>query len=142
MKPEEIVDSFIDLTGQCLDRLLLQYGGTENPTVLSGLFLVPRDGSDPVQSGQLDGIGKFSLHGRGCRFELSTGEEVDVDWDADGRAIFDSWRIFQFARSKNNYWITMEELEAAAEKSLKIQKIAPDKFAWNDKRYDIRWIEN
>lgn len=71
--PYETVDSSVRLTASCLDALLTQYGGMERPTVWTGLFLVPRDGSDPVRSGSLEGLSTFHLHGRGCRFELETG---------------------------------------------------------------------
>lgn len=135
--PHEIVDSFLRLTARCLDALLTQYGGTERPTVWTGLFLVPRDGSDPVRSGSLEGLGTFHLHGRGCRFELETGEDLDVDWDDDGRAVFNSWRILMFARTMGDQSIKLDALEAAAAQTPSIVQIAPDEFTWADKRYDL-----
>jgi len=134
--PHEIVASFVRLTARCLDTLLSQYGGTERPTVWTGLFLVPRDGSDPVRSGSLDGLGTFSLHGRGCRFELQTGEELDVDWDVDGRAVFDSWRILVYARSVGEHLIKIEALAIAAAQMPSVAQIAPDQFTWPARRYD------
>ncbi|ACL38944.1 hypothetical protein Achl_0949 [Pseudarthrobacter chlorophenolicus A6] len=133
----EIVESFFRLTSRCLDALFMQYGGTERPTVWTGLWLVPRDGSDPVRSGRLDGWGAFHLHGVGCRFELDSGEDLDVDWDDDGRAVFDSWRILMFARSIGNETVSKESLRTAAMQSPSILQIASDQFSWPDGRYDL-----
>lgn len=135
--PHEIVESFFRLTSRCLDALFMQYGGTERPTVWTGLWLVPRDGSDPVRSGRLNECCAFHLHGRGCRFELDTGEDLDVDWDDDGRAVFNSWRILMFAQSIGNETVSKESLRAAAAQSPSILQIAPDQFTWPDRRYDL-----
>lgn len=135
----EIVESFFRLTSRCLDALFMQYGGTERPTVWTGLWLVPRDGSDPVRSGRLDEWCAFHLHGRGCRFELDTGEDLDVDWDDDGRAVFDSWRILMFARSIGNETVSKESLRTAAMQMPSIFQIAHDQFSWPDRRYDLTW---
>lgn len=139
MDPRETVDAFVRLTARCLDALLAKYGGTERPTVWTGLWLVPREGSDPVRSGRLDGLGIFNLHGRGCRFELDTGEALDVDWDGDGRVVFDSWRIHMFALSIGELSVDMETLEAAAAQAPSIVQLAPNQFSWPDGRYDVTW---
>ncbi|MFI9810264.1 DUF6896 domain-containing protein [Streptomyces sp. NPDC052301] len=42
-----------------------------------------------------DHIGTYfcKVHGAGCRFVSGNGTAVDVDFAADGRAIFDLWRL-------------------------------------------------
>ncbi|WP_457966606.1 DUF6896 domain-containing protein [Arthrobacter sp. D1-29] len=139
--PHEIVESFVRLTARCLDTLITRHAGTERPTVWTGLFLVPRDGSGPVRSGQLNGLGTFALHGRGCRFELHTGEALDVDWDDSGRAVFDSWRILMFAKSIGDQKTKIEDLETAAGQTSSIIQIAPDQFTWPHRRYDLTWTD-
>ncbi|WP_432176475.1 DUF6896 domain-containing protein [Streptomyces sp. Tue6028] len=41
----------------------------------------------------------YKVHGAGCRFITGDGTEVDVDFAADGRAIFDLWRLRRHAQS-------------------------------------------
>lgn len=108
MTSREIVEAFAMLTARCLDALVAKYEGTERPTVWTGLFLQPRDGGEPVRSGALEGLGIFKLHGRGCQFELDSGADVDVDWDAEGRAVFDSWRVLMYARSIGDTCVDQE----------------------------------
>ncbi|MGW1226969.1 DUF6896 domain-containing protein [Streptomyces sp. NPDC002530] len=40
-------------------------------------------------------MGAYSstVHGAGCRFLSGDGTEVDVDFEADGSAVFDLWRL-------------------------------------------------
>ncbi|MFC9772550.1 MULTISPECIES: DUF6896 domain-containing protein [unclassified Pseudarthrobacter] len=135
--PAAIVDSFVRLTSRCLDALLTVYGGNERPTVWTGLWLVPRDGSDPVRSGVLEGLGSFHLHGIGCRFELDTGEDVDIDWDWDGRAVFNSWRLLMYAHSTGDETVTRQELRAAAHQAPSVVTLEADKFTFSHRRYDV-----
>ena len=137
MTAYETVDVFVQQTSRCLDALLLLHGGTERPTVWTGLWLVPRDGSDPVRSGPLPGLGTFQLHGIGCRFELDTGEILDVDWDAHGRAIFDSWRLGIFAQSADHLPVDENALQLAAGEHPALVEVAPDTFTWKDPRYNL-----
>ena len=51
------------------------------------------------RSGTLADDTEYFVHGIGCRFISSHGEEVDVDVLPDGREIFDTWRIESFVRS-------------------------------------------
>ncbi|MET9965797.1 hypothetical protein ABZZ80_07690 [Streptomyces sp. NPDC006356] len=39
------------------------------------------------------GLYFYKVHGAGCRFVSGNGTEVDVDFAADGSAIFDLWRM-------------------------------------------------
>lgn len=137
MTPRDIVDAFTHLTAQCLDALVCKYEGTERPTVWTGLLLRPRDGGEPVRSGALEGLGTFILHGDGCRFELDSGEVVDVDWDAKGCAVFDSWRVLMYARSIGDTSVDQGSLRQAASRVAAIVAIGPDIFAWPDRRYDL-----
>lgn len=51
------------------------------------------------REGHIDRIGTYKFHGTGCRLELEDGAELDFDWDAEGNAVFDAWRLRKFARS-------------------------------------------
>lgn len=133
----EIVDAYARLTARCLDAVIARYGGTERPTVWTGLWLRPRDGGDPVRSGELEGLGSFRLHGRGCQFELQSGADLDVDWNDEGRAIFDSWRLLMYARSVGDTSVDQESLRQAASQSPMLTQIGPDTFTWTDRRYDL-----
>ena len=137
MTPREIVETFAHLTAHCLDALIANYEGTDRPTVWTGLFLRPRDGGDPVRSGALEGLGTFRLHGRGCQFELESGADVDVDWDARGRAVVDSWRILMYARSIGQTSVDQESLREAAAEVATLVALGPDTFTWPDQRYDL-----
>lgn len=137
MTPREIVDAFAQLTAGCLDALIAKYAGTERPTVWTGLFLQPRGGGEPVRSGELVGIGTFKLHGRGCQFELESGADVDIDWDDEGRAVFDSWRVLMYARSLGDASVDQESLRKAASEVSILAQIGPDLFTWTDRRFDV-----
>jgi cell division protein FtsI/penicillin-binding protein 2 len=58
-------------------------------------------------------VGTYKLHGTGCRFELESGEEVDFDWDPDGRPTFDRWRVRNYARSIGHDEVTADQLAEA-----------------------------
>lgn len=131
--------TFLRLAARCLDVLMVHYVGPERPTVWTGMLLRPRDGSDPVRGGDLPGLGTFKLHGRGCQFELDSGEDLDIDWDSEGRAVFDSWRILLFARSIGDDAVEREALRLAAAKSPSVSQIADDLFTWPDRGYDTSW---
>ncbi|WP_248582729.1 hypothetical protein [Nocardioides sp. InS609-2] len=137
MTPREIVDTFAQLTALCLDALIINYEGTERPTVWTGLFLRPRDGGDPVRFGVLEGLGTFKLHGRGCQFELESGADLDVDWDSEGQAVFDSWHILMYARSVGDEGVDQEALRVAASGDPAITQLAEDLFTWPGGRYNI-----
>jgi hypothetical protein len=137
MTPHEIVETFAQMTAQCLDALIDNYDGTERPTVWTGLFLRPRNGGEPVRSGALEGLATFKLHGRGCQFELVTGADVDVDWDSEGRAVFDSWRVLMYAQSIGEVSVDQRTLRQAATEVATVVAIGPDTFTWPDRRYDL-----
>lgn len=137
MTPREIVEEFASLTARCLDAIVIKYRGTDRPTVWTGLWLVPRDGGEPVRSGVLYGLGTFKLHGRGCGFELDSGAYVDVDWDEEGRAVFDSWRVLMFARSIGDESVDGESLRIAARQVAWVVALGPDTFTWPHRRYDV-----
>lgn len=138
LTPYETVDAFVRLASRCLEALLLMYGGTERPTVWTGLWLVPRDGGEPVRSGTLPGLGTFQLHGIGCRFELGTGEDVDVDWDDQGRVVFDSWRMWIYAESRADASsVERGALRLAAAEHPSLLEVAHDTFTWQDQRFNV-----
>jgi hypothetical protein len=135
--PLELVEEYARLTVRCLDRLMVQYSGTERPTVWTGLWLQPCDGGDPVRSGTLEGFGSFRLHGVGCSFELDTGEDLDVDWRSeDGVAVFNPWWILFFAQSIGDGDVSVDELRAAACSSPLIVQLSENEFTWPTRKYD------
>lgn len=133
----EIVDTFATLTARCLDAIIAKYEGIERPTIWTGMWLRPRGGGDPVRSGELEGLGSFKLHGHGCQFELQSGVDLDVDWDDEGRAVFNSWCILMYARSLGNGSVDQESLRQAASQASTLAQIGPDTFTWADRRYDL-----
>lgn len=137
MTPNEIVQRFATLTATCLDILRSEYDGLEKQSMAQPAVLLPRDGSPPVNSGRIGSLGRFELHGRGCRFELDSGEDLDVDWDSEGRAVFDSWRILMFARSIGDDVTDRESLRAAADADPLLWEIREDWFTWADRNYDL-----
>jgi hypothetical protein len=137
MTPGEIVDTFVLLSERCLNALLAQYDGMDRPVIWTGLFLRPRSGGDPVRSGALEGLGSFKIHGRGCQFELESGADVDMDWDDEGRAVFNSWRLMMYARSVGVGSVDQESLRVAASEATTLVQVGPDLFTWPDGRYDI-----
>ncbi len=137
MTPREIVEAFALLTAQCLDALVGRFEGAGRPNVLTGSHLQPRGGGEPVRSGSLEGMGSFKLHGRGCQFGLTSGADVDVDWDAEGRAVFDSWRVLMYARSIGETSVDHGSLRQAASEVATIVALGPDCFTWPDRRYDL-----
>lgn len=101
MDAREIVLAYVANLGLCLDALRNHFdsvsrtGPTEPLVGRSAL-------GDTSRTGRIEGVGVYTFHGAGCRFELDTGEEVDFDWNGDGDAIFDAWRLRNFARSRND----------------------------------------
>ncbi|MGW2823725.1 DUF6896 domain-containing protein [Streptomyces sp. NPDC001443] len=45
------------------------------------------------------GTCSYKVHGAGCRFVNDDGTEVDVDFAADGSAVFDLWRLRAYGLS-------------------------------------------
>ncbi|QES47007.1 hypothetical protein DEJ50_03205 [Streptomyces venezuelae] len=45
------------------------------------------------------GAYSYTVHGAGCRFISDNGTEVDVDFAADGRKVFDLWRLRSYGLS-------------------------------------------
>ncbi|MGW0969996.1 DUF6896 domain-containing protein [Streptomyces sp. NPDC002516] len=50
------------------------------------------------RSGEI-GAYSYQVHGAGCLFISGNGTEIDVDFAADGREIFDFWRLRCYGRS-------------------------------------------
>lgn len=65
------------------------------------------------RSGRI-GAYSYTAHGAGCRFVSGDGAEVDVDFAADGREIFDLWRLRRYGLSlPEPVDVTDEELRSA-----------------------------
>ena len=56
-------------------------------------------GGERVRVVEIHGVGTLRIHGSGCVAEFESGEDLDFDWDADGRPVFDGWRLRSFGRS-------------------------------------------
>ncbi|MFI5675753.1 DUF6896 domain-containing protein [Streptomyces cellulosae] len=50
------------------------------------------------RTGQV-GTYSYKVHGAGCRFISANGSAVDVDFAADGKEIFDLWRLHCYGQS-------------------------------------------
>jgi len=139
MTPLEVVEGFADLAERCLERIQSDYEGIERSSMTSPARLVPKSGDAPVRSGLLGSIGKFQLHGQGCQFELRDGAVLDIDWDVEGRATFDSWRILMFGKSVGERSVDKESLRLAAIQSPRMWQLGDDWFTWADRNYDLPW---
>ncbi|MFJ2214363.1 DUF6896 domain-containing protein [Streptomyces sp. NPDC101062] len=65
-----------------------------------------------------DHIGTYSyaVHGAGCRFVSDNGTEVDVDFAADGREVFDLWRLRWYGLSLSEPLdVTDQDLRSAVQ---------------------------
>ncbi|MFI9065568.1 DUF6896 domain-containing protein [Streptomyces sp. NPDC053429] len=60
------------------------------------------------------GTYSYKVHGAGCRFVSDSGIEVDVDFAADGREVFDLWRLRCYGLSlPEPLDVTDEDLQSA-----------------------------
>ncbi|MGQ4390326.1 DUF6896 domain-containing protein [Streptomyces sp. SAS_270] len=58
----------------------------------------------------------YTVHGAGCRFVSDNGTEVDVDFAADGREVFDLWRLRWYGLSlPEPLDVTDQDLRAAVQ---------------------------
>lgn len=111
--PADVVSTFIAKLEMSLWHLRGHTIGVERSSSSAPLIATTRSG-ETARTGRLDDWGTFHLHGVGCLIELDTGEEVDFDWDAEGRPIFDGWRLRQFARSAGEERFSTDSLVEAA----------------------------
>jgi hypothetical protein len=111
--PADIVRAFVAKLEISLWQLRTHTVGVARSSPVAPLTASTQSGRT-AQSGRLGDWGTFQLHGVGCLIQLETGEEVDFDWDAEGRAIFDRWRLRQFARSAGHEHVSAEALVEAA----------------------------
>lgn len=62
------------------------------------------------------GTYSYKVHGAGCRFVSDVGTEVDVDFEADGREVFDLWRLRRYGLSlPEPLDVTDEDLRSAVQ---------------------------
>ncbi|MEV0976465.1 hypothetical protein [Streptomyces sp. NPDC049915] len=56
----------------------------------------------------------YKIHGAGCRFVGNNGTDIDVDFEADGSAVFDLWRLRWYGLSlPKPLDVTDQDLRAA-----------------------------
>jgi hypothetical protein len=137
--PDDIVARFADTIVGCLIALRREFIGFERPAVGQPMALRPREALGTVRSGALEGIGRFQMHGRGCRFELTDGADVDVDWAEDGRIQFDSWKILMFASSVGKSSVDRDALRAAAQTAPTIEQLDDDSFTIARDDFTVSW---
>jgi hypothetical protein len=111
--PLDVVSTFVAKLELSLWHLRSHTSEVARASPTAPLVATTRSG-EAARSGRLDDWGTFQLHGVGCLIELDTGEEVDFDWDTQGRAVFDGWRLRQFARSAGEDRLSPESLVEAA----------------------------
>ncbi|MFF3838251.1 DUF6896 domain-containing protein [Streptomyces sp. NPDC001930] len=62
------------------------------------------------------GTYSYKVHGAGCRFVNDNGSEVDVDFEADGKEVFDLWRLRGYGLSlPEPLDVTDEDLRSAVQ---------------------------
>lgn len=109
MSARSVVLGYLTALGVVLRALISTTEGVSRHEPGQPLTAV-RGGGARVRCGHIDGVGDFRLHGVGCAAELDTGAEVDFDWNEDGRAEFDAWRVHRYARSVGEHEITESEI--------------------------------
>ena len=97
MSPEEVVLSFVTSVSLCERALRTEFTDIYRDSPIAPLMARGPDGVGR-REGHIDGFGTYKFHGRGCRFELDSGEFVDFDWK-DQNTIFNPWRLRLFAES-------------------------------------------
>lgn len=107
-----MVMGFITALGLCARALAATTTAVSRTDVGAPLTALSLSG-ERSREGSISGFGAFQLHGIGCRFELASGEEVDFDWDQEGRPIFDVWRLRTYAHSVGQAATTEVELHDA-----------------------------
>lgn len=126
---EDVLADFVGRVIECGLALREHFGGASREDPSSPLSLVVSDDGRRVREGSLEGIGEFRIHGTGCRFELATGEIVDFDWDAEGREVFDAWRLMMYARSRGIQSESEDSLRDAARGMVGLTEFRPGWFA-------------
>jgi len=98
MNSYDVVVRFVANLGWCLEMLRSHFSSIDRAGATEPLKARTAFGA-AERSGHLEGLGAFQLHGVGCRVTLDSGEQIDFDWDEDGDATFDAWRLRKFAHS-------------------------------------------
>jgi hypothetical protein len=98
VSPQEVVLAFVANLGFCLEALRSNFVSVTRDSPTDPLTARTASG-EAVRSGRVEGLGTFKLHGIGCRVDMDSGEVLDFDWNQNGIAVFDDWRLREFARS-------------------------------------------
>ncbi len=93
----DVVLAFVAGVALCERALLTEFTEVSREMATTPLEGLTRDGTRR-RSGRIEGFGNYRFHGRGCAFELDSGEYVDFDWRARVTE-FDPWRLRLYAES-------------------------------------------
>lgn len=129
MTATETVTAFVAKLELCLLELRTHLQSVDRDSPAGPMVAADSSGSRS-RSGRLDGMGSFQLHGVGCRLELDSGEEIDFDWNAEGAATFDGWRLRTFARSLGHTSVTEQQLVDAAREFAAAGTLVEDPQGW------------
>ena len=133
--PDEVVADYIGGVVAAMMALREKFGGASRtgpvtPLALFAAGTAEGDGGGmPVREGVLEGFGTFSVHGVGCRFVRASGEVIEFDWDAQGREVFDGWRLAGYAASRSSRHLSERDLLDAAHRSPGLVEVRPGWFA-------------
>ncbi len=98
MDPLQIVVRYVTSLGISIEALRSSFSGIYRDSPIQPLKARAPTG-EARRSGELPGVGRFQLHGFGCRVEFDDGEIVEFDWNREGSAMFDNRRLSWFAQS-------------------------------------------
>jgi len=129
MTARDVVAGYLAALGMALRALMQSTTGVDRSGGGLPLEVTTLAGAR-VRRGQIDGVGAFRLHGAGCAFELDSGEDVDFDWDTDGRPIFDLWRLRNYGRSIGEDEVTDADLADALESLVRAGVLAEAGDGW------------
>ena len=138
MNAQGTISEFLLAAESCLSALAEAYPSSVPPEGYRPLLLIEPVSGGQVRRGRLPDSTRFSLHGRGCRFELKSGTVVEVDWDySSGNAVFDSWRLSEYARTSGRGHLGRDELRTAAQAHPDLRPAAGDFFTWANGRFAV-----
>lgn len=137
MNAQAAISEFLAAAESCLRALAEAYPSSLPSEGYRPRLLIEPVSGDRVRRGRLRDRTRFTLHGRGCRFELKSGTVVEIDWDYSGNAVFDSWRLSEYVRTSGRGALSRDELRAAARVHPDLRPADGDFFTWANGRFTV-----
>jgi hypothetical protein len=134
---QSAISEFLLAAESCLRALAEAYPSSLPSEGYRPLLLIEPVSGDQVRRGRLRERTRFEVHGAGCRFELKSGTVVEIDWDDNGNAVFDSWRLSEYARTSGRGALSRDELRAAAQVHPDLRPADGDFFTRADGRFAV-----